>query len=505
MKFLYKFKIWKRLTFVFALIIILSIVNLIYNLNSLDLSKNSVVEMNSSLVSIDYLIEADRDAYQSSIAISQCLHPAVQNEPVIFNKLLEEIQENKEQVKERYTQFAGVFNLDDYKEANSDFWDNYEGLSKITDSISYLLEKRNFDRASFLYYNQYSAYFNPMREILNSFTDIHLEGSQKSYSNNLAIGEGIRKNSITIFLIIVMIFVVSGFVLTKSISNPLAQSVDITKKISDGDLRQKLEVEGKDETSQVLSSLKTMTERISDIVTGIKSSSQNFLESSNQISASALEMSNGAGEQASASEQISTSIEQIAASIDENSINARKTETLSLQAVENIKETNEAVLHTIDAMKQILQKASVIKEIAVKTNLLALNAAVEAAHAGAAGKGFAVVASEVKKLAEHSQNAAKEIDNISVSSVQIAEKSGALLSALIPEIQNTSELVQKISTSSIEQNSAVSQINIAIQKFTNVIQQNSALAEELAASSEELTGQAESLIESVDIFKTDKG
>lgn len=98
-------------------------------------------------------------------------------------------------------------------------------------------------------------------------------------------------------------------------------------------------------------------------------------------------MSNGAGEQASASEQISSSIEQIGASIDGNSVNARKTEKLSLQAVENIKETNVAVLHTIEAMKHILQKASVIKEIAVKTNLLALNAAVEAAHAGAAGKG----------------------------------------------------------------------------------------------------------------------
>jgi methyl-accepting chemotaxis protein len=461
--------------------------------------------MNSSLNSIDFLIEADRDAYQSSIAISHCLQPSVYNDPETFKSTLGQIQENKIQVRERYSKFAEAFDLEhkeEFKEANKEFWENYEALVLTTDSISYLLEKGNFERANYLYFAQYPVNFKPMREILNNFTDIHLEGSQKSYNNNLAISEDIRKNSIIIFLIIVVIFIVSGIVMTKSIADPLSLSVDITERISNGDLRQKLEVEGSDETSRVLASLKTMTERISEIVNGIKSSSQNFLESSSQISSSALEMSNGAGEQASASEQISSSIQQIAASIDENSVNAKKTEILSLQAVDNIKETNEAVLHTINAMKQILQKASIIKEIAVKTNLLALNAAVEAAHAGAAGKGFAVVASEVKKLAEHSQNAAKEIDNISVSSVQIAEKSGELLSALIPEIKNTSELVQKISNSSAEQNLSVSQINIAVQKFTSIIQQNSALAEELAASSEELTGQAESLIESVEIFKT---
>jgi len=152
-------------------------------------------------------------------------------------------------------------------------------------------------------------------------------------------------------------------------------------------------------------------------------------------------------------------------------------------------------------MRTIIQKISVIKEIAEKTDLLAVNAAIESARAGEYGKGFAVVASEVRKLAEHSQKAAKEIDEISMTSVQTAELSGKLLAEVIPQIQNTAKLVQEISATSMEQNSGVNQISQSIQQLTSIVQQNSALSEELASSSEEVSAQAQLLLENVSYFK----
>jgi methyl-accepting chemotaxis protein len=505
MNFIYKFQIWKRLYFVFGLIILLSVVNLVYNLDSLRSSKASVVEMNASLLSIDYLIEADRDAYQSSIAISQCLQPHIYENEEAFNELLSEIEENKQQVKDRYTQFSETFDLEakeEYTGTNATFWDNYSRLVLLTDKIKRHLKEKDYQRASLVYFGEYQETFKPMRAAMNKFTDIHLKESRKSYEHNMVIGEKIKFNSIIIFIAIVLVFIISGFILTRSIAVPLSESVDITQKISSGDLTREIAVQGTDETSLVLAALKTMVERIAAIVNGIKNSAENFLASSTQISVSAQQISNGVNEQASASEEISASIKQIANSINHNTTNARETEVLANKAVDNIKVANESVVQTIDAMRTILQKVSIIKEIAGKTNLLAVNAAIEAAHAGASGKGFAVVANEVKKLAEHTQKAAKEIDAISVTSVTVAEESGKKLADLIPQIQATAGLVQQIALSSTEQNAAVDQIDAAIEKLTKVVQENAALAEELASSSEELTGQAHSLIESVSIFKT---
>lgn len=504
MEFLYKFKIWKRLYFVFGLIILLSVINLVYNIRNLNSSKESVISMNLSLLSIDYLIEADRDAYQSSIAISQILQPHVNENEEAFNEHVVEIKENINQLSERYTGFSEIFNVkqtDEFEKIDNDFWVNYKGLSRITDSIVYSVRKKDFNHASYLYFNTYQKYFKPMRASLNSFTEIHLKESETSYNSNLDISDNIRNNSIIIFFVILIVFLVSGLILTRSIASPLTKSVDITQKVSAGDLTNEINVTGNDETSLVLKSLKTMSVKIGEIVSVIKTSSENFSQSSAQLSETSQKIASGVRNQASASDQISSSIEEIGASINQNTDNAYQTEKVAIKAVENIKVANESVVLTIDAMKQILQKVTVISEIAAKTNMLALNAAIEAARAGTHGKGFAVVANEVKKLADNSKVAAKEINDISVSSVQIAEQSGKLLASVIPDIQNTAKLIQEISATSQEQNSAVSQITSAVQQLSHVVQQNSSLAEELAASSEEVTAQSGQLLDSISFFR----
>jgi methyl-accepting chemotaxis protein len=155
---------------------------------------------------------------------------------------------------------------------------------------------------------------------------------------------------------------------------------------------------------------------------------------------------------------------------------------------------------TAVSMQAIAQKLTIIGEIAYQTNLLALNAAIEAARAGEHGRGFAVVAAEVRKLAERSQLASREITGVADLVGDGAARYGEL-----PSIRRTSELVQNVAAACREQASGVAQINTAISQVDQVTQRNASAAEELASTAEELSAQAESLIQLMGFFRVDRG
>ena len=194
-------------------------------------------------------------------------------------------------------------------------------------------------------------------------------------------------------------------------------------------------------------------------------------------------------------------MEEMVSNIRQNADNAQQTEKIALKVAHDTKEGGNAVVETVSAMKEIANKISIIEEIARQTNLLALNAAIEAARAGEHGKGFAVVATEVRKLAERSQVAAGEINRLSATSVQIAEKAGEMLTRIVPDIQKTAELVSEINAASNEQNTGAEQINKAIQQLDQVIQENASVAEEMASTTEEAFSQAEQLQQTIDFFR----
>ncbi len=306
-------------------------------------------------------------------------------------------------------------------------------------------------------------------------------------------------SSVSIAAILLGLFF--GFAITKSITRPLRKSVDFTRAVAGGDLNYHLDIDQKDEVGQLAGALNSMVTTLRNVVADVRDASDNVAGGSQELTARSNQMSQGATEQAASAEEASSSVEEMNATIIQNADNAQQTEKIALRSAVDANESGVAVAETVTAMKDIAGKISIIEEIARQTNLLALNAAIEAARAGEHGKGFAVVAAEVRKLAERSQTAAAEISLLSGTSVEVAERAGAMLTKLVPDIQKTAELVQEISAASKEQTSGANQINSAIQELNQVIQMNAGAAEEMASTSEDLSSQAEQLRTTISFFK----
>jgi methyl-accepting chemotaxis protein len=296
--------------------------------------------------------------------------------------------------------------------------------------------------------------------------------------------------------------IIEGFNNTlDAVIDPLNVAADHIAKISKGILPQVDTDQYNGDFKTMLKSLSDMVDVIGKIITEIQDAAANLSLSSQEMTATTESLSQGSNEQASSTEQISSSIEQMTANILQNSENAQQTEKIAIKASEDVLEGSRAVDLTVQSMKNIAQKITIISDIARRTDLLAINAAIEAARAGEHGKGFAVVSAEIRKLAERSQIAATEIEEVSRTSVDIAERSGKVLSEIVPDIQKTARLVQEITAASMEQNSGTIQINNAVQQLATVTNSTASSSEELASSAEELSNQAEMLKETISFFK----
>ena len=318
--------------------------------------------------------------------------------------------------------------------------------------------------------------------------------------------------SIIIASILVLLYI-------RSITNPLQKIIQISKEISKGDLTNTEQtIHRKDELGELADSFTIMRQELVDIIIRVRDSVEKITNSAHELSQGSNDLSHRTESQAASLEETASSMEEMASTIKsstDQSVQGNRMMVESRQSIESagdiILETTRNIEEVYEASTKIKDITNIIENIAFQTNILALNAAVEAARAGDQGKGFAVVASEVRNLAQTTQSSVKDITNLVDNAydkintaTDSARTSQEIFHDLRVKIDETARIMQDISSTAVEQQTGVDQVNRAVADMDSVTQQNAALVEESYAATMSLSNQAQELYEAMKFFKIDK-
>lgn len=333
--------------------------------------------------------------------------------------------------------------------------------------------------------------------------------------NSIAIWGGI------IALFILVGVVLSSFIISNKITNPINKILALAYGLTEGDLdlTKRLDLISKDEVGQLAEKINEFIGSVHEVVVQVTIGTQNLTRTVNEIAKSNQNLSQRTSEQASTLEEIRLKVEETTATIAKNAENAREANLLSEKNMELTNTGSKVVGETVSAIDEITRSSqtiveiiTVINEIVFQTNLLALNASVEAARAGEHGRGFAVVAGEVRNLSQRAASAAKDIekliknsyDKISIGA-ELSKKNGEVFNEIKESIEKMSKSISEVANLSQNQKQSVLHINHAIAEIDSMTQQNAALIEQTASASDEMSDQAQYLISIVNKFKIDSG
>lgn len=385
---------------------------------------------------------------------------------------------------------------------------------------------------------------NELQVAVGKLVELNRLGGQQSGIESEGIYQSSIKTVIGIGLSVLLISVFLGIVFARSITVPLLAVLDVNKRISEGDLRSDLEITGKDELADLMTSTAAMQASLRDTIRHMGDSSNQLASAAEEMYSVTEESSAGIQRQNNEIEQAATAVNEMTVAVEEVARNAasasesaqlseRSTRTGSQRVTETVKaiqgltatvEKTSGEVEGLAVKAQSISKVlDVIRAIAEQTNLLALNAAIEAARAGDQGRGFAVVADEVRALAHRTQESTKEIENMiadiqagadqavlamsnscvnAQDTLSIAHEAGSALAEIARTITEINERNFMIATASEEQAQVARSVDTNLVSIRDLSMQTSTGANQTAMASNELSKLAIAMADLTKRFRT---